>query len=997
MLSSKHSKEFILFILLISLNVSSYAQQAFSLFAPANNAITSNNTPVLSWEKQNCNFYEVWIDDILMEKVNADRNFLVPFPLSFGSHTWYIVAVNDNHRTESLHYTLTIDDQPLADVPAGSLLLRHNWQVRSASQVDLKGSQISQPGIVVEGWAKTSIPATALTALVRNGIYPNPYLGLNNMKIPDASDEYNSDYNLLQFSHIKNTNPWKKPYWFRTEFMVPATFTGKMIWLNFGELNYKAQIWLNGKLVADTSEVKGMERAFRFEITPLVNSGKLNTLAVAIYPPDHPGKPAPEPLTPFADPGQNMADGVISRDYTKWDVMGWDWQPAVRDRDMGITEDVFLSATDAFEITDLYVSADLQLPDTTKADLVVSATLINHSGKTLETIIKGIVAQGNDTISFYYPVTLKGNEIKEILLDKSVFSGLHLVNPKLWWPAGYGAQNLYALKLEAIGIEGGKASISSTFGIRKMETYIGQKEREFKINGRKIYLRGGNWVIDMMLNWNAQRYEEEILLTRNTHLNILRVWGPTGVAPKALYEAADKHGILLWQDFLNDFWGTFKNTPGYQPEISLFEKATIGIVKKYRNHPSLIIWCGGNEGPNPRESLIVNNILAKYDPRGNRHYLKQSDGDGLHGGGPYHTLEPREYFRHHKLSGFSSEIGPSGIPELQSLLKFMPEPAKTWHPGRFPIDGYWAYHDANDWPGNDTRKFTAYDDMVRNYYGAPDTTGIKGFIEYSAKTQLVNYDVYRASIESINRQLWSNASGILLWKSNSSWPSATWQVYDWFLQAHAGYYGTKKAGEPIHLQLNRDLLNVSMMNMSSKPFENVRVKATLLNAKMDTSWSKTALINVGSDAVSETGIIVPETDEMHFLKLVASDATGSVISENLYWLQKDNNYQALNSLPVATLKPVIKPVSGCTNNTLEITLKNTGKTIAFMISLRITGKDSHQEILPSYWSDNYFSLLPGEEKTVTVETAASGELEKPVLEFKAFNMPAYQSVELKTN
>ena len=110
--------------------------------------------------------------------------------------------------------------------------------------------------------------------------------------------------------------------------------------------------------------------------------------------------------------------------------------------------------------------------------------------------------------------------------------------------------------------------------------------------------------------------------------------------------------FLLWQDFLNDFWGTFKNTPGFRPEISLFEKATIGIVKKLRNHPSLIMWCGGNEGPNPREELIVNSILPKYDSRGNRHYLKQSDGDGFHGGGPYHTLEPKDYFTHHKLIGF---------------------------------------------------------------------------------------------------------------------------------------------------------------------------------------------------------------------------------------------------------------------------------------------------------------------------------------------------------
>jgi hypothetical protein len=450
----------------------------------------------------------------------------------------------------------------------------------------------------------------------------------------------------------------------------------------------------------------------------------------------------------------------------------------------------------------------------------------------------------------------------------------------------------------------------------------------------------------------------------------------------------------MWQDFLNDFWGTFKNTPGYQPEISLFEKASIGIVKKYRNHPSLIIWCGGNEGPNPREDLIVNSILAKYDPRGNRHYLKQSDGDGLHGGGPYHTLEPKDYFTHPKLSGFSSEIGPSGIPVLQSIQKFMPEMGKTWQPGRFPIDGTWAYHDANDWPGTDTRKFTSYDNMVRNYYGAPDTSNSKGVEEYSLKTQIVNYDVYRASIESINRQLWSNASGILLWKSNSSWPSATWQVYDWYLQAHAGYYGTQKAGEAIHVQLNRDNLSVSFVNMSAKPLENISINATLINTKMEMTWSEKAIVKVGSDAVTETGITIPETTEMQFLKLVAMDSEGNVLSENLYWISKENDYKALNSLAVPEVVVSIKPIAGNAENEYEITLKNTGKTIAFLLGLRIAGKESCQEILPSYWSDNYFSLLPGEEKSVTVKTAISGQLEKSVLEIKAFNMSAYKSFDL---
>ncbi len=968
------------------------ANAQLKLIAPNNAAVTSNNMPTLSWTGVSCDQYELWIDGILMDKISSYINSCVPFPLSFGTHTWHVVAVKGVNRMESNSFELTVDDAPLAEVPKGAMLLRNNWQVKSSLQAGADGAKLSSEKINTKDWSKTSIPATVLTALVRNGIYPNPYFGKNNMLIPDASDEYNADYDLLRFSHIPNTNPWKNLYWYRNEFTVPTSFKGKMIWLNFGEINYKAEVWLNGKKIADTAQMIGMERIFRFDISKFAKPGSLNTIAVAIYPPNHPGKPAPEPLTPFADPGCNMADGMIAHDYTKWDVMGWDWQPAVRDRDMGITEDVFITATNALEITDLYVSSDLKLPDTTIADVTISAALVNHSKTNIKTILKGSISIGNEILSFQFPVTLKANETREILFDKTNVPKLSLINPKLWWPAGYGKQNLYSVKLTAETTTGIKASAETFLGIRKMETYIGSAEREFKINGRKIYMRGGNWVIDMMLNWNAQRYEEEILLTRNANLNILRVWGPTGVAPKALYDAADKYGVLLWQDFLNDFWGTFKNTPGFQPEISLFEKATIGIVKKYRNHPSLIMWCGGNEGPNPRESLITENILPKNDARGNRYYLKQSDGDGLHGGGPYHTLEPKDYFTHPKMMGFSSEIGPSGIPELQSLLKFMPEPGKTWQPGRFPIDGMWAYHDANDWPGNDSRKFTSYDNMVRNYYGAPDSTGMKGFEEYSSKTQLVNYDVYRASIEAINRQLWSTASGILLWKSNSSWPSATWQVYDWYLQAHAGYYGVKKAGEAIHVQYNRDNQSISLINTSSKTLEKIKVEASLINTSMVTTWSINVVVNVASDAVALTDITVPETSEMQFLKLVAKDVTGKILSENLYWISKENNYKALNLLPEPTLIATAKLIPGNIEKVYQVNLKNTGKTIAFMIGIRVAGKDSHQEILPSYWSDNYFNLLPGEQKTVTVKTPVSGQLEAPVVEFKAFNMHEYQSI-----
>jgi hypothetical protein len=974
----------LLIILLIS-SAAVFSQANFRLIAPQNEMTISNNMPNLSWQKTDCDHYEIWIDGIKMGNVPSTQNAYVPFPLSFGKHNWKVVAVSSKERKQSNTQKININDAPLSEVPEGSQLIREGWKVKSSAEVGMNGAKLSGSGVNTKTWASTSLPATILTALVRNGIYPNPYIGTNNMLIPDISDEYNKDYDLLKYSHIKNTNPWKQPYWFRNEFFVPENFSGKHIWLNFGEINYKAQIWLNGKLIADTIEMIGMERSFRFEVSSGIKKGSKNTLAVAIWPPNHPGKPANEPLTPLADPGQNMADGQISHDYTKWDVMGWDWQPAIRDRDMGITEDVFLCLSDDIEFENLYVSSNLNLPDTTNAEVTISADLLNHSEKEVEGVAKVLVKNGQDEITFEQAYKLAPKSVKSFSWNPSNQKSLRISNAKLWWPFGYGKQNLYTISLSTETKSNDRAFATETFGIRKVETYIGAKERVYKINGREIYPKGGNWVIDMMLNWNASRYKKEILLTRNANLNILRVWGPTGVAPKALYESADKYGILMWQDFLNDFWGTFKNTPGFQPEISLYEKATIGIVKKLRNHPSLVIWCGGNEGVNPREELIVNTILKKYDNRDSRHYLKRSDGDGLHGGGPYHTLEPKDYFTHPKLNGFSSEIGPSGIPPIQSMEKFMPDMGKTWAPGRFPLDGIWAYHDANNWPGNDTRKFTSYDNMLRHYYGSPDTTVVsKGVENYLEKCQLINYDVYRASIESINRQLWSNASGILLWKSNSSWPSITWQVYDWYLQANAGYYGAKKASEAVHIQLNRDDRSISFLNLLNEKLEEVTISASLFDINLKQVWNDEKQLTLGANCTIHSGITVPESKSTQFLKLVASDPSGKVLAENFYWLNESNDFKAFNSLPEPKLDISARLISSNTTHKYQISIRNTGNSLAFMLNLRMVGKDSKQEILPAFWSDNFICLLPGESKTVEVEIINDDLIEAPVLEYSTY-------------
>ncbi|MDA3881460.1 MAG: hypothetical protein PF436_13805 [Prolixibacteraceae bacterium] len=983
---------FVLMSFLVLLGTSGCKEQSPAPIAPANGITISNNMPNLVWNAVDCDHYIVVIDDIIEVAIPSDRNFHTAFNLSFGQHSWQVAAIKDNDTITGVAATFSINDVPLEQLPESAKLLRDNWKVKSSLLVNANGEQITTSSINTNDWYSTSLPATPLTVLVRNGIYPNPHISLNNLKIPDTNDEFNIENDLLKYSHIEGKNPWTSKFWYYKEFSVEAEELSKMSWLNLNEINYRAEVWLNGQLIADSSQLVGMERKFKIPTTGILQNQ--NKLAIAIYPPDHIGKPAPPPVEPLAHPGRNMgADGMIAKDYTKWDVLGWDWQPGVRDRDMGITEDVYLLFTDEVEISDLYVSSNLDLPDTSKADITISATIVNHSDEKQEGTLTAQLTNNEQSIKIEQSFSIEARQAIDIILDKNQYKQLLLEQPKLWWPHGYGEQNTYNVRL-AFDTQSGQTALSETsFGIREVETYIGNNERVYKINGEKIYMKGGNWVIDMMLNWSASRYDHEIRLTKASGLNLLRVWGPTGAPPQAFYDAADKYGVLIWQDFLNDYWGTFNNNSEYTPTVELFRTNTIAMVKKYRNHPSLVIWCGGNEGPNPKEALIMNDILPKYDGRDSRHYLKISDNDGLHGGGPYHTLAPQEYFTHERMHGFSSELGPSGVPELESMKKFMLNTGKSWAPGKFPINSEWTYHDATDRTGSDMRKYTHFHNLVVNFYDAPDTTSINGFDEYIAKSQLVNYDAYRSCIEAINAQLWENSSGFALWKTNSSWPSVLWQVYDWYLQAHSGFYATKKANQPIHLQLNRETMAVDVINSSRKQVEKATISATLLDSDLNRIWQKNYKSTIAKNSVTRTGWTIPKNDEINYLVLKIEDQKGNIISENFYWLQKNNQFAGLNMLPSANVNVrSVKINSNELYNTYEVTISNNGEHLAFMTSLKLVGEKSGVELLPSYWSDNYLTLLPQQSKTISVNIDKVDMTEMPVVAVKAFNQDEVQII-----
>ena len=957
------------------------------LLLPVNGASFRTNTPTLAWTGY-ADRFEVWIDGIRLAELPGDRSSYVPFPLSFGGHHWRIVAVRSDRRTESEEGNFKIADAPLARLPEGAVMLREHWLVQSAETAGMDGIQLSSSGVNPTGWAPTSVPATVLTALVRNGVYPNPYVELNNTLIPDAHDGFNADHGLLKYSHIPGKNPWSKPYWFRTTFSTPAAYAGKRVWLTFNEINYRAEVWLNGTRLSSPKEMVGMDRPFRFDVTKYLHQDAENFLAVAIYPVDIPGRPEPAPVTPLADPGRNMgADPDISLNYTKWDAIGWDWQPEIHDRDMGITEDVFLSATNELEIADLYVASELALPDTSRAGLLLACELVNHGNTARTGTLHAVVADDKGlAVQVEQEVTIAAGQSRHVEWTPKSMPAFAVQNPRLWWPNGMGEPHLYNLSLEYQETGTRVAQQTAHFGIRKLETNLSPMThtRIFKVNGRAIYGQGGNWVIDMMLNWTASRYEQEIAAACESNLNFLRIWGPTGAPPEAFYDAADRQGLLLQQDFLHDHWGTERNKPGYAPPEDVFEQATSAIIKRYRNHPSLFLWCGGNEGPNPREEMITHKLLPSLDPWGTRYYLSASLADGLQGGGPYHNIPARQYFDHPKIRGFNSEIGPSGVPEWDSLRQFLPMPPTNWAENRFPVDGQWAYHDATDRPGaGEDRKYSHLDDLIRHRFGPPATQDLAGVRDYASKAQLLNYETYRAAMEALNQHLWEKSTGFAIWKYNSSWPSVLWQITDWYQQLHAGTYALRRALEPLHVQLNLNDQTVSVVNRTETAFIGLVLQAQLFDVEMKPLWRQEQPVDAPASRATATVWKVPTQLGLVFLKLRVLQA-GKTISDNFYWLEPQDNFTGLARLPAATVS--LEVGAARPNGSVPVVVTNRGTGPALLVRLRLIDAPSGVETLPSYWTDNYLNLLPGEKVEVSATSRTGSFPPHPGIEVSGFNV-----------
>lgn len=788
-----------------------------------------------------------------------------------------------------------------------------NWKVQRASEVTAPGEEISKPSFSPENWIVATVPGTVLSSYKNIGAIPNPNYADNLMQISESF--FNSNF------------------WYRDEFEVPEGFKQDRLFLNFDGINWKANVYLNGNKIG---RIEGAFIRGVFDVTDRVVPGK-NVVAVEIIKNEHIGA-----IKEKCEKNTDFNGGILGADNPTFHAsIGWDWISTIRGRNIGIWDDVYLTSTGKVTIQDPFVQVVLPLPDTTSATLTPEVIVKNHDAAPVKGVLTGKIGD----ITFEQPVELAANEEKTVTFDPNSFSQLKVQNPRLWWPKGYGSPYLYDANFTFK--VGDKVSDSEDFkvGIRQMTFNENNSILSLFINGRRFIGRGGNWGFgESNLNYRGREYDIAVAYHADMNFTMMRNWVGM-IGDEELYEACDRHGIMIWQDF----WlaNPADGPDPYYPEM--FIANAEDYVKRIRSHASIGLYCGRNEGFPPEQiDKALRRIIKEDHP--DIHYISSSADDVVSGHGPYRMLPAKEYFTLKTGNDkFHSERGMPNVMTYESMLRtFSPE-------GIWPQDNEWGMH---DYTREGAQGCTSFNEIIAKGYGEPQSAK-----EFAELAQWVNYDGHRSLFESRSQ----NRKGLLMWMSHSCWPSMVWQTYDYYFEPTAAYFAIKKASEPLHIQWNPATDEVEVVNYSAGTHKGLTAKVQVLNMDASVAWEKEATVDSNEDTTDKCiKLEFPENlSKVHFIKMTLTE-DGKVVSDNFYHRSlEENNYQDLCQLAKVALQSattVDKNADG-TWSAVSV-IENKTSTPALMIRLNVVDGKDDQQILPVFYSDNYFSLLPGEKKEV---------------------------------
>ena len=848
----------------------------------------------------------------------------------------------------------------LVTVPAGAALRTGSkqplaggaWKIKKASDED--GAEVSSAGFDDSDWMAATVPGTVLGSYVAVGAVPHPNFADNQLFI---SDSY-----------------FKSDFWYRDTF--EARLDRPRLFLHFEGINWKAVVWLNGQLLGN---IDGAFRAASFDVTGILREGR-NDLAVRIVCNEHYGETkVQDAYTPLPNGGILGADNP-----TMHATIGWDWLPTVRGRNIGIYDEVWLAYTGEVTLGDPFVRTALPLPDTTRATILAEVTLVNHGDAPVDGTLKG----------FYGPLTFERQECvparssKRVILDP-----MTLEKPALWWPNGYGEPNLYPVEFR-FETSDGAVSDSTSFlsGVRqmefKMDPYEGMdpwlskdvfdgrnpdQRLSLYINGRRFIGFGGNWGYpEHLLNYRSREYDIAVAYHAQMNFTMIRNWvGMTD--SRFFYEACDRHGIMIWQDFwlANPCDGPDPKDP------MMFNEVATEYVRRIRNHPSIALYVGRNEGYPPKEiDDYLAGLVAREHP--GLYYISHSGTDGVSGGGPYRALPVKDYFHQFGHDRMHSERGMPCVMNYENLVRAMGpvavEPVSSLaHPN--PMYGLHDY--TLGVKATSAQSAETFNELLAAAFGEPADSRT-----FAAEAQWINYDGYRAMFEGRSEC----RRGLLLWMTHPAWPSMVWQTYDYYFEPTAAFFGCRKACEPIHILLNSYNRTIEAVNYRAGDRACLTATARILRMDGSEAWSKQWQGDLKEDStVTCFPLEVPgDITDVYFVKLSLTDAEGKVLSDNFYWQGKEEgNLKALHTLPKAKVRA--SAVSGG-KGSFSVQLTNSGDTPALMLRLKVVDSGTGDLVLPVEYSDNYIFLMPGESRTLDVRVRMADCAGKPRIAIEGFNL-----------
>jgi len=833
----------------------------------------------------------------------------------------------------------------------------NSWAIKKVSTLKESGGTISSPSYRAVDWLPAIVPGTVLNTLVANHLYPEPYYGDQNRKekglIPDINEAG------AEFYH----------YWFRTEFTVPKGFllVGKNIFLKFHGINYRSEIWVNGKKIG---QMAGMFNAEQFDVTKVISMKGKNVLAVKVFPVDVPGSSNRKKAQRPGATGENAngGDGEIGKNVTMLMSVGWDFTvpDGIRDRNTGIWKDVELFSTGPVLIENPFVKTKMPLPDTTSARLSLTSELNNVTNKVQSGVLKAVFPELG--ITLIKKVMLRPGETRQVELSPEEYKELNIQQPRIWWPLNKGKQNLYTLKLSFVVGKAVSGKTDTRFGIREISSdqNTPDRSRRFLVNGYPVFIRGSNWVPEAMLRNSEERTYAELRYTRQAGINFLRLWGGGIAESDYFYRLCDEMGIMVW----SEFWIT--GDTRFPTDTALYFKNMEHTVKRIRNHASSAYYVSANESTELKGAA---ELISALDPT--KGYQPQSECCGIHDGSPYKYENPMQYFentaskRGSRVDGFNPEYGTPILPVLSSLKKLMPE-KDLW-----PINKQvWDYLDG----GGFHQMTTKYNEAVEQF-GKPDNLA-----DFAKKAQFVGAMNFRSVWEVWNYNKFGFgdrfASGLLFWYHNCPVPQVSARFYDWWLEPTAGLYYSQNGLAPLHPQFDYIKNTISVYNDFRRPFPGYHLKAKVYGMNSKEVLRLDKIVDIPADGLVKDALTLDfpkDISNVHFIKLLLEDEKGKAVADAFYWRSKDEykgawtmtgpatgGFQEINKLTKTTLSVISTEQRSGKVVLLKVNVKNTGNSLSFFTQLRLADQRG-MSVSPAFYSDNFFNLLPGEEKAVKIE------------------------------